>query len=185
MAYIGETFRIYYIAKNFVGGLSDVSMVVYKPNGVKQGLYMLTEVNMGDGEGIYYYDYADSDMEGSYLFVVNSPSNPRKDARQVTFVDKNNLGWTQPEKAQIRDALGITGDKTSSTGGVINYIKTKTDEMIVILDFLKDIEGGMWEVVDNQMVFYKSANITEVARFDLFDKSGIPAGDNVYKRMRV
>ena len=52
-------------------------------------------------------------------------------------------------------------------------------------EFLYDVEGGMWEIRDNQMIFYKSDNVTEVMRFDLYDKSGIPAGDNVYKRKRV
>ena len=65
MAIIGQPTRIYYEARGFSPGLSDVRMVVYKPNGIKQGIYSMTELNAGDGKGVYYYDYDDSDLEGN------------------------------------------------------------------------------------------------------------------------
>jgi hypothetical protein len=55
----------------------------------------------------------------------------------------------------------------------------------VDLDFLKDIEGGRWHLVGDQMIFYKADNITEVARFDLTDINSNPAMTNVYQRTRV
>lgn len=53
------------------------------------------------------------------------------------------------------------------------------------LIFIKNIEGGYWKVKDNQMIFYKEDNTTEIARFDLFDKDGNPSMENVYERKRV
>jgi hypothetical protein len=53
------------------------------------------------------------------------------------------------------------------------------------LTYLQDINNGKWEIVSNQMIFYKSDNATEVMRFDLFDSAGDPAEINVYKRTRV
>jgi len=53
------------------------------------------------------------------------------------------------------------------------------------LTFLKDIEGGRWKIVDNQMIFYKSDNVTEVMRFNLFDAAGNPAMTNHFERKRV
>lgn len=53
------------------------------------------------------------------------------------------------------------------------------------VEFLKNIEGGKWEIVENQMIFYKADNLTEVARFNLFDASGNPAMEKVYKRERL
>lgn len=55
------------------------------------------------------------------------------------------------------------------------------------ITFIKDIEGGMWQIDRDtkQMVFYKSDNITEIARFDLFDMNGSPSVDLIYKRERV
>lgn len=53
------------------------------------------------------------------------------------------------------------------------------------VDFIKNIEGGRWKVVNQQMVFYAEDNVTELARFDLTDVSGNPTNTNVYERVRV
>ncbi len=51
--------------------------------------------------------------------------------------------------------------------------------------FIKNIEGGKWEIIDNQMIFYADDNITEVARFNLFNSAGDLAETNIVKRVRV
>jgi len=53
------------------------------------------------------------------------------------------------------------------------------------IDYLYNIEGGKWKIEANQMIFYKSDNLTEVARFNLKDSTGNPAMSNVYERSRV
>lgn len=53
------------------------------------------------------------------------------------------------------------------------------------LTFLKDIEGGKWKIVDNQMIFYKSDNTTEVARFNLLDANGNPTMTSILERERT
>lgn len=53
------------------------------------------------------------------------------------------------------------------------------------VSFLKDIEGGKWTIVNNQMVFFKADNMTEIARFDLFDGDGNRTMTNVLTRERV
>jgi len=53
--------------------------------------------------------------------------------------------------------------------------------------FIKSIEGGRW-LIDtslNQMIFYKNDNVTEVARFNLYDATGSATSDCVYERVRV
>ena len=52
------------------------------------------------------------------------------------------------------------------------------------VEFLKNIEGGRWKITNNQMIFYKEDNITEIAKFDLFDSVGYPTVVNVYERVR-
>ena len=52
------------------------------------------------------------------------------------------------------------------------------------ITFLKAIEGGDWEVVNNQMIFYNASHV-EVVRFNLYDSSGQPAMERVYKRLIV
>jgi len=53
------------------------------------------------------------------------------------------------------------------------------------LSLIRDIEAGKWEIINNQMVFYKQDNVTEVARFNLFDASGTPSETNLYSREKV
>lgn len=52
------------------------------------------------------------------------------------------------------------------------------------LTFLKDIAGGRWKIINNQMILYKKDNITEVAKFNL-KKLGIPSEDMPDERVRV
>lgn len=68
----------------------------------------------------------------------------------------------------------------------IDDIKAKTDTIDwTDIDFLKNIRGGKWEIVNNQIIYYKADNSTEVCRFNLFDSDGNPAMERVYKRERV
>lgn len=79
-------------------------------------------------------------------------------------------GVTQQDKTDIANAVWAHTDGTA--------VKTKTG-------FIADVEGGRWKIVNNQMIFYKDDNITEVARFDLFDAAGSPTDDAVMERKRV
>ncbi|MDX8384550.1 MAG: hypothetical protein R8M45_10750 [Ghiorsea sp.] len=57
-----------------------------------------------------------------------------------------------------------------------------TDARITLL---ADIEGGRWEVVGSEMVYYKSDNITEVARFRLLDTKKKPTSNVALMTERV
>lgn len=49
-------------------------------------------------------------------------------AGEVCWVDVTPWqGWATAEKQQIRDSLGVDGDKTTATGGQVQAVKTKTD----------------------------------------------------------
>lgn len=54
-----------------------------------------------------------------------------------------------------------------------------------VVGSLYDIQYGRWHIVGNQMVFYKDDNVTEVARFDLFDSVGSPTMDAVFERVKT
>ena len=41
--------------------------------------------------------------------------------------------WSEAEKSQIRDALGVDGTKVDATGGVINKIKNKVNTIFALL----------------------------------------------------
>lgn len=53
------------------------------------------------------------------------------------------------------------------------------------VNFIKDIEGGKWRIVSNQMIFFKADNVTEVARFNLFDVAQSASSTDVFERRRV
>ena len=180
MPVIGDTYRIFYTAKGYKTGLADVRLVVFKPDLGKQGVYQLAEVNQGDGAGIYTCEYTHSDTPGTYLFVVNSASHPGKDARQVYFESpmSSGLDWSKVERSQIREALGITGERAQPEGGTLQNIAAQAD-------FIAGIEGGRWQITNNQMLFYADDNTTEIARFDLFDSNDNPASENIFERKRV
>jgi hypothetical protein len=62
---------------------------------------------------------------------------------------------------------------------------TTAGSLAALVQFLVDIEGGRWKVVGDQMIFYKSDNLTEVTRFDLKDASGNPTMNAVMERTKV
>jgi len=64
-------------------------------------------------------------------------------------------------------------------------LEATTQQIKTIVEFLQHIEGGKWEIVGNQMIFYEDDNTTVVATFNLFDVDGNPAMENVFKRERV
>lgn len=70
----------------------------------------------------------------------------------------------------IADLAGITG--------TLGSIESKIDRLV-------NIEYGRWHIINNQMIFYKEDNTTEVARFNLFDDSGNPTMDAVFERVKV
>ena len=86
----------------------------------------------------------------------------------------------------IWDELVTSHSVDSSFGKYIQEIKAKTDTINWNqVELMWDALGGKREIVNNQEIFYKLDNTTEVMRFNLFNKNGQPAETNVYKRERV
>lgn len=85
----------------------------------------------------------------------------------------------------IRCNGGVSLNNRYGWGVSLVDVEAKVDLLQVDLSFIKNIEGGKWQIVGEQMIFYKEDNITEIARFDLFNEAGLPANQNVFKRMRV
>lgn len=59
------------------------------------------------------------------------------------------------------------------------------DSLGIMVEFIRDIEGGRWKIDGNQMIFYKEDNVTEIARFNLYDTQGQPTETDVFERERV
>ena len=78
--------------------------------------------------------------------------------------------------------LWDTGEGASTVYAAEEY--NPTDERI---SFIQDIEGGKWTIDsdNNQMIFFKGDNATEVARYDLTDADGNASSSEVFTRTRV
>jgi hypothetical protein len=78
--------------------------------------------------------------------------------------------------------------KVIASGGVTEEDKADIAEAVwedPKAELLHGIEGGRWKLESNQMLFYREDNLTEIARFNLFDSAGNPTMENVYERQRV
>ena len=76
---------------------------------------------------------------------------------------------------------GLTPEESiqlSALGPAVQDVKSDTE-------LISAIENGRWLIKNNQQVFYKPDNVTEIARFNLFDIGGNPSETNVYERVRV
>lgn len=81
MAFAGSTFRVRYASLNLTTGLTDVQLLVIRPDSTVDGPYTMTEE--AGYPGIYYYDYNLTSV-GEYAFAANSATLPHKFAKSVT-----------------------------------------------------------------------------------------------------
>ena len=145
------------------GGLSTVGYTLYSSSGAVAAVRSTTDVHeLGSNTGIYAAPIAFPDnFTGSILWDTG---------QGVDTV------YASEEQNNTDSAASLTGDITS--------IKTSLD---ADLTFVKDMIGGRWCIDPEtfQMVFYKSDNATEVARYDLRDKNDNPSYLSVFDRNRV
>lgn len=89
---IGLPHRIVYASKNFVSGLTDVSIKILKPNGSVHTFGLMTEFPDVGFEGIYYFVMPSNsvDPEGEYTVSIVSPTENHKAKSKVTMI--SNLG---------------------------------------------------------------------------------------------
>lgn len=62
---------------------------------------------------------------------------------------------------------------------------SKADQISTDVKFVRDIEGGKWEITNNQMIFYAEDNITEIARFNLYNENGVLSNTNIFSRIKL
>lgn len=108
--------------------------------------------------------------------------------------------------ANIAFPIGFHGHVTWDTGTIFPIVSYATEQYNVesndpkvgeirnivssitsSISQLYDISYGRWKIdtITKQMIFYRDDNMTEVARFDLFDSSGTPSSDAVFERTKV
>lgn len=124
------------------------------------GVYQLIS-----GSGIYaaYISFSDG-FHGQVLWDTGE-TPPIYAAEQYNYEANN------PKVDQIHiDTQFVTGALGAATSSIA---------------FIRDMTEGRWQIVSDQMVFFKADNVTEVARFNLLDIDGIPTTTAPSQRVKV
>lgn len=88
MALLGRVYPIYYAAKNFKQGLTDIVAKIKKPDGSFLGPISLSEISEPGYEGTYFYNYYTVDgvdPDGEYLVIINEPTSGHKAIHRITM----------------------------------------------------------------------------------------------------
>ncbi len=117
--------------------------------------------------GSYKYDFSDYDTSIDYFMQADGG---------IDNVDFRYLYATGNNELSIANSI-LTADTTSIVPG--------EDTFGALIKFIAGIEGGKWEMKNNQMIFYGKDNHTELARFNLFNIAGVPSMQDITKRERV
>lgn len=136
-----------------------------------------------------------SGVEFTLFVAVTSNSSPVTDANmEAILYDENGVVETSISK---HIANGIYAfdfmDKETAYGMIhvagINYDihayvhLTRVDKSPDII-LTRKILSNNWEIKNNQLIIYDDDGVTELAKFDLYDRLGNPAEINIFKRVR-
>ena len=146
-----------------------------------ENAYILAEFTSGDTVTIDIYRLSDN------VKVVNGASTSEI-ASTGTFKYLFNIVVTDKTEFLLIMDNGTTDKRGKIVLG--GYPDDLSDKLVLIgdnVDFIKEIEGGRWEIdKDNdQMIFYKSDNITVLATFSLHDENGFLTTANIFERRRI
>lgn len=84
-------------------------------------------------------------------------------------------GLTLDEHNKLMATAVESGGKLEDVEDAVATANINILDLLSDLGFVKDIEGGKWEISGDEMIFYKADNLTEVARFTITrDDDGNP-----------
>lgn len=106
--------------------------------------------------------------------AINSLSSSAQILSSSVYAISSSAAYISSSVSLLSGAIADLAQIT----GTLGNIEAKVDRLI-------DIQYGRWHIVNDQMIFYKEDNTTEVARFDLFDENGNPSMDAVFDRVKV
>ena len=116
----------------------------------------------------------------------------------ITTIDANidtikavtdTIDWSEIAAIKtVVDAIQASTDTinwadVTAISALCTAIKAKTDTIAwADITFIRAIQEGNWAIESNQMIFYETDGVTVLATYNLFDSSGDPAMEQVYKR---
>ena len=133
------------------------------------------------GDGVYQRKW-DSTYVGAVPRQVVASYEVTSAGYEAIAEDTLMFGVSSVDPASVAQAVWsknpIPFVGTPTFGGMMNDISDK-------VAFIKDVEEGRWRIENNQMIFYKADNTTEIMRFALFDITGAHTMDSVAERRRL
>jgi len=107
----------------------------------------------------------------------------------ISTINMIEIGSTSVYKANVTTLGNIWGLITCNSLNLTDIVRINPNIISEQqnLDYVKNVVSGGGEQIGTQLIMYASDNITEIARFDLFDKSGNLTADMglVVKQVRV
>lgn len=72
-------------------------------------------------------------------------------------------------------------------GGHFQIFSDDFSSLGAMIELVRDFSEGRWKIDEaaKQMIFFQADNVTEIARFNLFDSAGNPAVENIFDRQKV
>ena len=174
----------------------------YKENGLPvTGLSV--DVEIRDTATNKYLDFADDTWKssgwttksvalndignGQYQYMWDSSSAITADMIVSTEYDVTTSNYQATDKDVLM--FGIVNVDTAAIAAAV--WNRQMDQHTIDGSFGKGVnmifqtETGRWKIENNQMIFYKEDNVTEVMRFNLYDHDGNPSMSIVADRQRV
>ena len=110
---------------------------------------------------------------GIYSAYISFPDNFRG---QILW----DTGSTFPTSS-----YAVEGYNYEENNPLIGNILTTVNQISGTVGELYQMGYGRWKIQNNQMLFFGPDNLTEIARFNLFDDAGSPTMDSVFDRVKV
>jgi|LauGreDrversion4_2_1035121.scaffolds.fasta_scaffold78347_3 hypothetical protein len=86
---------------------------------------------------------------------------------------------------ELTASISAVNNAVSMAAEVLSDTRDDLSQLKIDVALIRDFTAGRWKMMNNQMIFYKEDNLTEIARFGLFDDSGNPSMESVFERKKI
>lgn len=149
----------------------DFNDSTFKASGWTQQYDTLNDI----GSGKYQVAWDSSILSGAAEVLIAEyealTSGYEAEAQDVLLFGQAGAVTPAQVAAAVWEASMAAHNNPGTFGGGVNRIY--------------DTESGRWQIINNQMVFYKEDNVTEIMRFNLYTRDGQPTEDLVMHRRRA
>ncbi len=125
--------------------------------------------------------------DGDFRAVPATPNIPLAESSNlpsVYFKSENRLDWTTGEY----DIVGYDGSNALICGAtlyILNDTEVSQATLMEYMEFIKNVEDGNWELVNNKWIYYDTDGTTILRQFNVFDASHNPSMTSIFKREKI